>query len=133
VHDQGLIDETALRALGARGFVRPSDTALQVVLGPHADAVAGEIRMALQGGGLAPLLRNAKPKSPQWREGRLLLTIAATAAVDVDALKRQGVRAVWRRGEHLHLVLDPKKPDLARALAADLALPGPFPSAERQP
>jgi hypothetical protein len=85
--------------------------------------VAGEIRAALQGGGLAPLLRAAKAKSLEWREGRLLLTIAAAAAIDVEAMKRQGVRAVWRRGEHLHLLLDPKQPDLARALAADLALP----------
>jgi PTS system N-acetylglucosamine-specific IIC component len=125
VRDQGLVDEAGLRALGARGFVRPSDTALQVVLGPHADQVAGEIRTALQGGGLAPLLRDARPTSVQWREGRVLLTIAEAAVVDVDALKRHGVRAVWRRGAHLHLLLDPDASELARTLAADLALPPP--------
>jgi PTS system N-acetylglucosamine-specific IIC component len=125
VNDQALVDEAALRALGARGFVRPSETALQVVLGPHADQVAGEIRAALQEtvAGLAPLLRTAGPTSLEWREGRILLTIAPAAVIDADALKRQGVRGVWRRGEHLHLLLDPAKPDLARALAADLALP----------
>ena len=44
VNDQAKVDEAALRALGAKGMVRPSDKALQVVLGPIADQVAGEIR-----------------------------------------------------------------------------------------
>jgi len=42
--DQSKADEAALRALGAKGVVRPSSKALQVVLGPIADQVAGEIR-----------------------------------------------------------------------------------------
>jgi PTS system N-acetylglucosamine-specific IIC component len=44
--DGNAIDERALKALGARGLVRPSANALQVVLGPIADQVAGEIRTA---------------------------------------------------------------------------------------
>jgi len=44
VNDQSKVDEAALRALGAKGMVRPSEKALQVVLGPIADQVAGEIR-----------------------------------------------------------------------------------------
>lgn len=48
VKDQAAVDEAALRALGAKGMVRPSEKALQVVLGPIADQVAGEIR-AVQG------------------------------------------------------------------------------------
>jgi PTS system N-acetylglucosamine-specific IIC component len=47
VTDGQAVNEKALRALGARGFVRPSAKALQVVLGPIADSVAGEIRAAL--------------------------------------------------------------------------------------
>ena len=55
VVDQGAVNEPALKALGARGIVKPSDKALQVVLGPIADGVAGEIRAALsQGAGRAP-------------------------------------------------------------------------------
>jgi PTS system N-acetylglucosamine-specific IIC component len=46
VGDQAKVDEGQLRRLGARGFVRPSESALQVVLGPIADQVAGEIRTA---------------------------------------------------------------------------------------
>lgn len=45
--DPAAVDEAALKALGSRGMVRPSDKALQVVLGPIADQVAGEMRQAL--------------------------------------------------------------------------------------
>ncbi len=38
------VDEPALKTLGAVGVVRPSDTSLQVILGPVADAVATDIR-----------------------------------------------------------------------------------------
>ena len=51
VANQSAVDEAALRALGARGFVRPSAELLQVVLGPIADQVAGELRAVLRGGG----------------------------------------------------------------------------------
>jgi PTS system N-acetylglucosamine-specific IIC component len=44
VADQARVDEAALRRLGAHGLVRPSDTVLQVVLGPVADQVAEQIR-----------------------------------------------------------------------------------------
>lgn len=47
VADQGAIDDAALTALGARGVLRPSAKATQVVLGPIADAVAMEMRAAL--------------------------------------------------------------------------------------
>ena len=47
VADQQAIDDGALTALGARGIVRPSEKAAQVVLGPIADLVAEEIRGAL--------------------------------------------------------------------------------------
>jgi PTS system N-acetylglucosamine-specific IIC component len=47
VEDQADVDEHALRVLGARGMIRPSDHALQVVLGPSADQTASQIRRAL--------------------------------------------------------------------------------------
>jgi PTS system N-acetylglucosamine-specific IIC component len=47
VSDQGAVNESALKQLGARGVVRPSANALQVVLGPIADQVAGDIRAGL--------------------------------------------------------------------------------------
>jgi PTS system N-acetylglucosamine-specific IIC component len=47
VNDQSRIDEPVIKSLGARGLIKPSDKAVQIVLGPIADAVAVEIREAL--------------------------------------------------------------------------------------
>ena len=47
VRTQETVDLEALKRLGARGVVRPSATALQVVVGPTADLLAGEIREAM--------------------------------------------------------------------------------------
>jgi PTS system N-acetylglucosamine-specific IIC component len=47
VADQSAIDDAALTALGARGIIRPSANAAQIVLGPLADLIAEEIRAAL--------------------------------------------------------------------------------------
>jgi PTS system N-acetylglucosamine-specific IIC component len=44
---QEAVDEAALRRLGARGVVRPSADTLQVVVGPIADQLAGDIRRRL--------------------------------------------------------------------------------------
>ncbi|MET0245302.1 MAG: N-acetylglucosamine-specific PTS transporter subunit IIBC, partial [Sphingomonas sp.] len=63
VADQSAIDEPALAALGARGVIRPSAKAVQVVLGPVADAVAMEIRAAAGGG--ASVAAPASPPAPQ--------------------------------------------------------------------
>jgi PTS system N-acetylglucosamine-specific IIC component len=51
--DGNAADGGALKRLGARGIVRPSANAVQVVLGPIADQVAGEIRAALASGPIA--------------------------------------------------------------------------------
>ena len=67
VASQEPVNEGALKALGARGVVRPSATALQVVIGPNADQVAGEIRDALKAGvtgaeaGTVSVLANTPP------------------------------------------------------------------------
>ncbi|HEX3395293.1 MAG TPA: N-acetylglucosamine-specific PTS transporter subunit IIBC [Steroidobacteraceae bacterium] len=55
--DNRAIDESALRRLGSRGLLRSAATGLQVVLGPIADQVAGEMRGALKpgGAGVAPI------------------------------------------------------------------------------
>jgi len=47
--DDSLASEQALRSLGARGIVRPAQNVMQVVLGPQAEIVAGEIRDAMKG------------------------------------------------------------------------------------
>ena len=47
VADSHAVDEAALKAYGSRGLIRPSATTVQVVLGPTADQVAGDIRARL--------------------------------------------------------------------------------------
>ena len=115
VADQGAVDEAALKALGSRGMVRPSDKALQVVLGPIADQVAGEIRAAIAGGrGLAaPAV--AAPAAAfdvgPWlaglggagnvieaglKAGRVCVRLVDPAALDEAALTARGARGVAR-------------------------------------
>src|SRR5262249_35222574 len=48
VANQSAVDEPALKKLGARGVVRPSAEALQVVVGPIADQLASDIRTELK-------------------------------------------------------------------------------------
>ena len=143
VADQKAVDEPRLKALGARGIVRPSDKALQVVLGPIADTVAGEIRQAAGAGGQAPVAASA-PVSPQAVDAgtakallpglggganilavsacssRLRLELADPAKLDEPALKAAGVRALVRLdGPVVHLVIGPKAEAVALGLAAE--------------
>ena len=129
VRDQAAVDEAALKALGARGIVRPSADALQVVLGPQADQVAGEIRAHLAAGApasaptvdaarLAALLPGLDRGSLEVCDSRLRLAIRTNVKIDEAALKAVGVRGVFRRGGVLHLVIGPGAPALADALRA---------------
>jgi len=59
VVSQSAVDAEALRALGSRGMVRPGPAALQVVVGPVADQLAGEIRAALNAARRSPVTEPA--------------------------------------------------------------------------
>jgi N-acetylglucosamine PTS system EIICBA or EIICB component len=59
--DDSLVNEPALRTLGARGMVRPSRNVLQVVIGPQAEILAGEIREAMASGQYDALAPAASP------------------------------------------------------------------------
>jgi PTS system N-acetylglucosamine-specific IIC component len=48
IRDQSAVNEGVLKSLGARGFVRPSQETLQVVVGPIADQLASSIRAGLK-------------------------------------------------------------------------------------
>jgi len=114
VADQALVDETALKALGAMGVIRPSDRAVQVIVGPIADQVAEEIRAA--GGGapmaaVAAAAETAVADAPVALSPELLAALGGTAAVaqvralagrlrvelrepgEIDSSKLPGVRA----------------------------------------
>jgi len=47
VVNNSLIDEAGLKAAGARGMISPGAGSVQVVIGPEADAIAGEMRACL--------------------------------------------------------------------------------------
>jgi N-acetylglucosamine PTS system EIICBA or EIICB component len=128
LNDQSAVDEAGLKALGARGLVRPSDRALQVVLGPIADQVADEIRAALTaapvaGAGnaedwLAALGGRGNVLSVERRDGRVLLRLKAVSGLDVAALKALGARGVAVTSAGAHLILGPRAEAVARDLAA---------------
>jgi len=75
------IDDKALKALGARGLVRPSANALQVVLGPIADQVAAEIRTAM-------------PTAPRTVRSRMAASAAPSAAAALAAPSISDTRAL---------------------------------------
>ncbi|MBP6877428.1 MAG: PTS transporter subunit EIIC [Phenylobacterium sp.] len=115
VADQGAVDEAALKALGSRGMVRPSDKALQVVLGPIADQVAGEIRAVIAGGRAPAAPAVAAPAAAfdvgPWlaglggagnvveaglKAGRVCVRLVDPAALDEALLTARGARGVAR-------------------------------------
>ena len=140
VADQSSIDEAALKALGARGVVRPSPRDLQVVLGPQADQTAQEIRaaLALPAGtaALAAPLPQATPGaevsallaalggagnlvSAHAASSRLRLELADPSVVDQPALLRLGARGLaWPSPKVAHLVLGPQAEAIGAGLKA---------------
>ncbi|HEX3367922.1 N-acetylglucosamine-specific PTS transporter subunit IIBC [Phenylobacterium sp.] len=128
--DPDAVDEAALRALGARGFVRPSRTTLQVVLGPIADQVAGEIRSAEAvpapraaidaDAWLAALGGRVNVTSGGVCSTRVYLTLSDPEAVDDSRLHALGARALARPGGvSLHILVG----SLAEPLGLALGLP----------
>lgn len=125
VNDQGQVNEPALKALGARGVVKPSDKALQVVMGPIADTVAGEIRAAIAAGG-ASLAPHAQGKAaPQ------AAPVASSSPSEADRRKAQRLLQALGGGANLRevtavssrlrvVVQDPEKVDQT-ALKAESA------------
>ncbi len=104
VADQALVDEARLKALGARGLIRPSDKALQIVLGPIADSVAVEIRDAIAAGGTAPVPVETVTTAPA--DIRLTpATLAALGGADnVEAASRHGTRLRIRLKDADHVL-----------------------------
>ena len=111
VADQARVDEMALKRLGARGIVRPSSNLVQVVLGPVADQVAGEIRAALNSAaapsvsseadrgmvtecGRSVEVSNAPPDAPQ-----VLAALGGSANVESVEISSSRLRVKVARAE----------------------------------
>jgi len=112
--DNRAVDEAMLKRLGAQGVIRSSANGLQVVLGPIADQVAGEIRATLRAAPAAA--RAAATDAPAvdapgllaalggrdnvvefaTSSGRLLIRTARPENIDEPALSRLGVRGIAR-------------------------------------
>ena len=123
--DPAKMDEPRLRQLGAKGIVRPGGDAVQVVLGPVADQVAGEIRANLHGGGarpaatpwLAAMGGRTNIEELQQRASRLIMRVRDAAHVDEKVLASLGARAVARtESGRIHVLLD--EPTAASVAAA---------------
>ena len=131
VNNQEAVDEARLRALGARGLVRPSARDLQVVVGPTADQLAREIGEvlaagsvvavsgpALGAGALAGALGGPKNITRvETRATRLVVSLSNNALVDEAAALAAGARAIASvAAGNVHVIIGP---DAERA-GADL-------------
>jgi PTS system N-acetylglucosamine-specific IIC component len=125
VADQGKVNEAALKALGARGVIRPSEKAIQIVLGPIADQVAGDMRKVVARGPATPssdsgaLLAafggRANLASVMAKSSRLLVEVKDAAKVTESDLRQRAPRGVVQTSQQRWQVL--AGPDAA-ALAA---------------
>ena len=130
VANQDAVDEPALRRLGARGLIRPSANTLQVVLGPIADQVAGELRAFVRGADanvdqafaarlLQALGGRTNVVDVAAASTRLLVTLREDSALDESALRSLDLRGMARPApRRLHLLVGPQAGVLQRALAA---------------
>ncbi|HVO00147.1 MAG TPA: N-acetylglucosamine-specific PTS transporter subunit IIBC [Steroidobacteraceae bacterium] len=135
VVDGARVDAAALAQLGALGVVRPSPNAVQVVLGPIADQVAGEMRAYLRDGvavvagpGAAPapldfaallaaLGGAGNITAVEARAGRVLVRVAQARCIDMPTLEALVARgAVTTPAGVVHLLLGAQ----AEAVAAGL-------------
>ena len=110
LNDAAAVDEPALRALGARGIVRPGVNALQVVLGPIADQVAEELRAAAsttrngstteEAVAIAATLRPAGIRGVEVCGSRLVIDVEDPSRLIPEELDRLPVRgwAMVRNG-----------------------------------
>jgi PTS system N-acetylglucosamine-specific IIC component len=122
VADQGKVDEAALKALGARGIIRPSEKALQVVLGPVADQIAGEIRAAAARGAkgsgrerlLAILGGGDNVAGLSVRSSRILVEVKDAGKVAEAELKAWAPRGLVRTAPaRWQIILGPGAQDFA--------------------
>lgn len=134
VADNAKVDEAALKALGSRGLIKPAAGSVQVVLGPEADLICDEIRIALKesaavADGVAPAVVVSSVKAVassgqrnDWLQAlggaanvkhveavagsRLRVEVADASLVDEQALHALGARGVTTfSGNLLHVVL----------------------------
>ena len=60
IADASLVREDVLKKTGAMGFIRPSETHIQVVYGPKVEAIAANVRECLRSGKVIPAAAQSK-------------------------------------------------------------------------
>jgi PTS system N-acetylglucosamine-specific IIC component len=134
VADQGAVDESRLKALGARGCLRSDDT-LQVVVGPIADQLASDIRSYLKSGSAASVTSAASSRPLAVRElldalggaanlkdvqlaaSRILVTLNDAAALQKQVFEALAVRGLAQPSPRsVHVVIGPTAAEVAREL-----------------
>jgi N-acetylglucosamine PTS system EIICBA or EIICB component len=117
--DQAAVNAEALKRLGARGMIKPSPNALQVVVGTNADQIAGEMKAALRAPGaaegvsyapalLAALGGPSNIRAVETASTRLRINIAAGSAVDERAIGALGLRGVALAAPNwVHVIVGP--------------------------
>jgi N-acetylglucosamine PTS system EIICBA or EIICB component len=132
--DNTAVDEAALHRLGARGVLRSSTQDLQVVLGPIADQIAGEIRDVLRASAKEQLSPQGDPEAGallaalggagnvlgiESGAGRLLIRSRQFEAMDENRLLALGIRGVARTApDNVQLLIGESAPAVAAALRA---------------
>jgi len=115
--DRARVDAEALRRLGARGTVNIGDSGLQVVVGPIADQLAGEIRAHLAADGATSGLRTqevlrslggaANIEDVQGVAGRVIVRVRDSSRLDEGGLEKIFERGIALPGERrVHLLHD---------------------------
>jgi PTS system N-acetylglucosamine-specific IIC component len=92
IADPGKVNAASLKALGSRGMIRPAPDALQVVLGPVADQVAGEMRAYLKHPSASPTIAFSPTPGKEASVGRDV-TALITALGGVDNINRVQARS----------------------------------------
>jgi N-acetylglucosamine PTS system EIICBA or EIICB component len=135
VADQAAVNADALKRLGARGLVRPSANALQVVIGTNADQIAGEIKTALRAGVakaaiatqtltslVAALGGRSNIRLVESVSTRLRISVASAAAVDESGIIALGMRGVAVPNPNwVHVIVGPAAPEAGTSLRRLLA------------
>jgi PTS system N-acetylglucosamine-specific IIC component len=126
--DPKAIDESALKALGARGIVHPGGDSVQVVLGPIADQVAGEIRSAavsqptLQSTDIAATIADAlgpgRILAVSTCGSRLLVDLEDMTRIPASALDALETRGWVATASGVQLIVGPGARAVAEALSA---------------
>lgn len=116
LRDPASVDEAALSRLGARGLIRPATDRLQVIIGPDADRIMGEMRAGLarpanpapppaDGAAILAALGGAENVLSVHDCGtRFVIVLGNAALFDPAAARSAGLAAVQTASGTVHLI-----------------------------